>query len=353
MKKLLLFIGTISPLMILCQVSKQFEIVGTSSFYNNQEIRLDQAVWDTAYNDIIIEKNAVLIKANGFSIKGDVKYPTPLWFSCFKKEERRVFVSDLLFVEEGNIKVNLNDFSTDKEFGNQLKSKSNLEYQKLRALYKHLEANTLTGIEEKDVQKRDKIIEGYIRNNPNSYVALWILIRDYSNFGYTELIENISSLFSNDVKSTKTFKTFAKRIAIDKTVSINKEFPFHVFDFGEDLKRNVQQSRYTLIDFWASYCEPCIAQFPNLSKIYANYHVKGFNIYGIAINSKDDNERMESLIKSNGITWSNVLDDNGNASKKINVEGIPKNFLLDAEGKILAKNIELSQLENFLKEKLP
>ncbi len=138
-------------------------------------------------------------------------------------------------------------------------------------------------------------------------------------------------------------------LKVDKSLSLNNKFPFYEFNFGEKLSRNVQLSQYTLIDFWATYCKPCIAQFPDFVKIYAAYHSKGFNIYGISIDRQDVAKRRENVIDDKGITWPNVLDDNGTEAKKINIFDIPRNFLLDSEGKIIAKDISAAELETFLK----
>lgn len=354
MKKILLFIS-LYPVVVLSQTNKPFKIIGSSDFYNNKEVTFAPALFfDTVYLDNNIKIRTITIRNNKFGINGNLKYPTPFSFNALIKEENRPVASDWLFIEEGNINITLNDFEKDSGFGNKLNSKSNNEYQKLKGLYKHLESeNDLRRIEPKNIEAKDKILQSYIKNYPNSYVAMWILILDYKNFGYSKLIDSISTLFSKNIKTTKAFKAFITDLKADRELTLSNKFPFYKFSFGKQLSKNVQSSHYTLIDFWASWCKPCVVQLPDFVKIFRDYHSKGFVIYGISIDRQVDIKRMQKVIAEKGVNWSNILDDNGKEAKKINVTGIPRNFLLDPKGKIISKDLSAVEIETFLRENLP
>lgn len=99
-------------------------------------------------------------------------------------------------------------------------------------------------------------------------------------------------------------------------------------------------NKYVLLDFWASWCSPCMGEVPHLTKTYNEFHKKGFEIYGVSF----DNDREDWLeaIKQNKMDWVQVSVVNGwdnQARADYAVQSIPANFLIDSEGKIVAKDL--------------
>lgn len=122
---------------------------------------------------------------------------------------------------------------------------------------------------------------------------------------------------------------------------------------GEEvsLKEVVEVNKVTLLDFWASWCRPCMGEMPYLLEAYATYHDKGFEIYGVSL---DDNaEAWKATIEKQGMKWVNVSTLGGwqtDAAKEYSVNSIPANFLIDGEGKIIAKNLRGEALAEKLAE---
>ncbi len=103
--------------------------------------------------------------------------------------------------------------------------------------------------------------------------------------------------------------------------------------------------KYTLVDFWASWCGPCMGEVPHLKKTYEAFHDKGFEIYGISFDQNRDN--WLGAIEKNGMNWIHVSKLNGfdnQAAKDYAVQGIPSNFLIDAQGTIVAKGLRGEEL---------
>lgn len=103
------------------------------------------------------------------------------------------------------------------------------------------------------------------------------------------------------------------------------------------------------IDFWASWCKPCRAQFPELTSINNDFKEKGLTILGVSLDVKKDNwlKAME-MEKSK---WKNVFDKegfSGNLASKYGIFAIPYNVLVDEKGEVIANNIELKQLRRVL-----
>ncbi|RZS76081.1 thiol-disulfide isomerase/thioredoxin [Pseudobacter ginsenosidimutans] len=96
--------------------------------------------------------------------------------------------------------------------------------------------------------------------------------------------------------------------------------------------------KYTLIDFWASWCGPCRASFPKLDKVYQKFNSKGFNIVGISLDEKKP-DWLKALEDENPI-WFQGLDNLDEVSKNIfGIKSIPGYLLIDSSGKIIQSQI--------------
>lgn len=122
---------------------------------------------------------------------------------------------------------------------------------------------------------------------------------------------------------------------------------------GKNIKLSSLRGQYILIDFWASWCPPCRAEIPHLTKLYAEYKSKGLEIYGVSLDK--DKERWIGAINDYNMQWIHVSDLKKWDSQPVEaygIEGIPANFILDKDGKIIAKDLHGTQLEDFLKKLL-
>ena len=113
------------------------------------------------------------------------------------------------------------------------------------------------------------------------------------------------------------------------------------------------QGKYTLVDFWASWCVPCRQENPNIVRQYHAYKDKGFTILGVSL---DDNPgSWMRAIKDDGLEWTQVSDLQQWGSEVVGlyrIQAIPTSYLLDPKGIIIAKNLRGPDLEAFLKKTL-
>ena len=145
------------------------------------------------------------------------------------------------------------------------------------------------------------------------------------------------------------------RMTVIKGVSIGGEAPnfSQKTPDGTDFGISDLRGKVVLIDFWASWCGPCRKENPNVVNVYNKYKDKGFEIIGVSLDNNKD--RWLKAIKDDGLTWHHVSDLRGwsNAvAKMYGVKSIPKTFLIDQEGKVLAKNLRGPALQQKLEELL-
>ncbi|MFZ2431913.1 MAG: TlpA disulfide reductase family protein, partial [Lutibacter sp.] len=115
---------------------------------------------------------------------------------------------------------------------------------------------------------------------------------------------------------------------------------------NEPISLNDIRAKYTLIDFWASWCPPCRSESKLLNSLYSAYNAKGFEIYGISLDSKRENW-LNAIDKDKRI-WTEVSTVEGfktAVSVEYGITALPTNFLIDASGKIVAVNIHGRELK--------
>lgn len=122
---------------------------------------------------------------------------------------------------------------------------------------------------------------------------------------------------------------------------------------GKVVSLSSLHGKYVLIDFWASWCEPCKESLPGLVKIYDKYKDKNFAIFGVSLDSQ--HQPWVAAIKSFNMSWTQVSELKKWKSKVVglyNFDGIPFTVLISPEGKIIDKKLTDSKLEERLQELL-
>ena len=121
---------------------------------------------------------------------------------------------------------------------------------------------------------------------------------------------------------------------------------------GDTIKLSSTRGSVVLLDFWASWCPPCRTENPNLVYVYELYHKKGFQIYQVSLD-KSKEAWIRGIREDHLEKWIHVSDVkywNSVVVPQYNIESIPFNYLLDREGRIIAKNLRGDALQRKLAE---
>ena len=125
---------------------------------------------------------------------------------------------------------------------------------------------------------------------------------------------------------------------------------------GKPLATANYKGKVVLVDFWSTRCPPCMAEIPNLLKIYQQRHAQGFEIIGISLDTREDQQRLASFLQDTKLPWQQYYDGMGWQSKlavKYGVTGFPANYLLDGQGNIIAKYLMGEPLQQAIEKALP
>jgi thiol-disulfide isomerase/thioredoxin len=124
---------------------------------------------------------------------------------------------------------------------------------------------------------------------------------------------------------------------------------------GREIDLLKLRGKVVLIDFWATWCGPCIAELPEMKKVHAAYHDKGFEIVGISLDSERDRQKLLKFIEKENMPWPQYFDGKGWQNKfalENAITAIPAMFLLDQNGMIVSTDARGGKLETEVKRLL-
>ena len=343
MKKLLL-IAVAAILLVACGNKNAYTVTGTiEGGANGDIVYLQKSQMSDAFDSAKIEDGK-------FVFKGVQKTPEIIYVSAPTKKLLLNFV-----LESGNINLTVTK-SDDRDLRTGTENNDKLQDALVKimttggavdeifalAMTSDLSDEELVEVKKNlfpAIDEYNKVYEECTKDSETDFVAKYIA----SNRRKIELTEE-------DLDSR--IKMIAEqRKATEKTAVGAKFTNFTGSDVnGKDVEFStyVENGKYILVDFWASWCKPCIAEIPNLVKIYDKYKNQGFEIVSISVD-REKNDWIKAM-NDNDMPWSHLLDANGTASSIYGINSIPHIMLIDKDGQIIGRELRGKSLENKLEE---
>lgn len=294
-------------------------------------------------NNVVQEINSITFEGvNGNLIV--INEGTPLHAKVYKDSIR----SSMIEGGENNLVLNeyysiLKSLNEDKlALQEEMKAAlSNSDQQALAQLRKRMQ-----DIDKENIEKRKELM----KSNLGSVVSLMILsdLMQQNNITNNDAKETFASI-SSELKDHTLGRNLQARVSKlnDTDVgSVAPSFSGPTPD-GDELALEDVLGKLTLIDFWASWCKPCRVENPNIVSVYQDYKDKGFNVLGVSLDRPNQKNAWLKAIEEDELDWyhiSNLMFWNEPVAVQYGVRSIPKAFLIDENGVIVAKDLRGNQL---------
>ncbi|MCX2678777.1 TlpA disulfide reductase family protein [Galbibacter sp. EGI 63066] len=311
------------------------------------------------YPKAFVVADSTVVINEKFQFEGSLKRPRLAHLRIISSKDDRTFWLENRKIDFIGKKGNFSESQiigskTQKESEILLKRKDSIfkEMKKLEAMVTDSNRDSLFVIYQKMESVVVDINKRFVKDYPDSYESLTQLNWSKERLGSDETAK-VFSLLNEKLQSTEEGKSISEFITKNKDLQVGDIF----IDFeqpnidGQMIKLSEIKGKYTLIEFWASWCGPCRSFNSELVEQYELYKNKGFEILGVSLDT--NKEKWKKAIEKDGLTWPNISDLKGNDNEAAMIYGvrdIPDNFLIDEKGVIIARFIRGEKLKKKLKE---
>lgn len=385
MKKVLLLVSAVAVL-VACNKAGENEYIVTGTVKgvdNGKTVVLEKQDSLGQLKPI----DTVKIENGKFTFKGNAKEPEMYLVQVEALQGKVPFI-----LENGNIEMDINkdsvnistvkgtynndELSSYKDAGMKIQKKM-MKFQtenmmKMQQAQQSQDTVVMNSLRKEYTKFQDEFMkqsDDYVSSHPKAFISALIIDGMFNQMmPDTAKIKKYYEALDASVKNTKPGKAIKKKLdqianpqaaapapAAGATVAVGSIAPDFTAPGPDGKPGSLKQAmgKVTLVDFWASWCKPCREENPNVVAMYNKLHAKGLNIIGVSLD-KEAAPWKEAIAKDK-LAWnqvSNLKWWKEPIALTYGVESIPATFLLDASGKIVAKDLRGAALEAKINELL-
>lgn len=319
--------------------STQVKVVDSTSLSENGKFQFKQAaLYPNLYKLRIGESIYDLIAKNG----DDIDFSTDL------KDNTHAYT-----ITGSDDSDKIKEFNRISNFYGEKNNKVVAEYQeKSQALGKQSDSllKVYMPVFQKNMADYSAAVLKFVNDNKKSLAGFYAAT-SLDVYKYEPQLVAYADEIKGSFQDNPGVQQFIKQMEKAKPVSIGHKAPDFTTAGIDDkpVKLSDFKGKYVMVDFWASWCQPCRQENPNVVKQYNNFKSKGFNILGISLDK--EKKDWQKAINDDKLTWAHGSDlkgFEGPTELLYHIEAIPSNFIIDPQGVIVAKNITGADLEAFL-----
>jgi peroxiredoxin len=313
------------------------------------------------------KEDSVIAKENLFQFKGMLPEPARVYVMI--KEPKLRYTSFWIENASINLKGHIDSLKaaavtgsrTNEEYNRYNQAKTSFENE-IESLIKEIGLTKKSGDSAKTAELKQalkaeekKLVDfqvDFIKNNPSSYISMENLYYLKNDLDKAQ-VEKLYNGLSVALHKSATGRQVGNYLSFFAEPKLGQKAPAFVQNDISGKPVNLEQFRgkYVLLDFWGSWCMPCVEEMPNLAKQYATYKNKGFEIVAVAADL--DKATWQKSIREYKMNWVNLSELKGDQDKVILTYGVnyyPANYLINPQGVIIAKDLRGEQLQKKLEE---
>ena len=364
MKKLIYLFAAGTMVLTACNNEPAYKISGTiENVADGEYVYLSEAKGRE-----LVKLDSAVVTAGAFTFEGRQDAAVSRIITYTPAEGRAPRYD--FFLENGNIAMTLGKENTSVTGtpNNDIYQAYKNEIQPLNKqygdLYKQYRAEGTTDEQKAELEKQMEEVDNKmnaltfstIENNITNPVGIQLWPGNSYSMELSQL-QALAAKVPAEFKTVPSIEKLLKRIEVLEKTAVGQKFTDFTLPSPEGnpvkLGDIIAKNKYTLVDFWASWCGPCRAEMPNVVAAYKEYNKKGFGIVGVSLDS--DAEAWKKAIKDMGMTWDHMSDVKGwncEGAALYGVNSIPATVLIAQDGTIIARNLRGEAIKEKLAELL-